>query len=112
MSVGKSHNPTYLSCSLILTHRLKQERWPHGPGGWDGVTGQGSSMDPVGSSGLGRSPGSKFRGSRMSQVSRCPPPRFGTLVLPRGGAGVQGTGDSLELQELAHPIGTFLSTLA
>lgn len=69
----------------------------------------------MGSSRLGHSPGSKFRGSGMRQVSRCPSPKFGTWVLPGAGgwgAGVQGTGDALELQELARHTGTFLSALA
>lgn len=115
------------AASLILTPMLKQRAlarsgggvgvgWGRGGVGGCRVGGLGLG-GAVGSSSLGYSIGSQSRSSGVSQVGWHLPSLlrtsgFGTLVLPRGGACGECTRDSLELQEVAGPIGICLTTLA
>lgn len=111
-SVGKSHKPHPFSCSpglhLQQPPGQKPVRYRHA-----GST-QARELTHGGQASIGVQGSSHSLGSKsgMSQVGWHPSffPQasgFGTLVLPRGGAGVQGTGGSPELQELT-PLGHFL----
>lgn len=99
----------------MLTHRLKQGRLPRGR-----RLGQGDSIDiqdpPHGFQPSRPQPWLQVQGFRDETGEPVSLTKIWNLGPSRGrgggGAGVQGTGDALELQEPALHTGTFLSALA